>query len=97
MDTDVFDTEISLTKVTNVFIELPSSRIHRNMISRPECFRSKSILALNTVAAITTLTYGQMAQATYSNPDEPYCDQVDKTAYKLLGPKRCERRWNIPV
>jgi hypothetical protein len=66
MDTDIFDTEISLTFVTKVFIELLTSRIHRNMIRKLRSINSKSvqllILALSLLAVIFAAQQ-QQAQA----------------------------------
>jgi hypothetical protein len=46
------------------------------MIRRRERCKRRSILTSIALTAIISITYAQSVRAVYSNPDEPYCDQV---------------------
>jgi hypothetical protein len=62
MDTDVFDTEISLTNMTKVFIELSASHIHRNMIRKLRSLNSKSMHPLILAASIVAVIFAAQHQ-----------------------------------
>jgi hypothetical protein len=67
MDTELFDTEISVTNITNGYIELSTSRIYWNMIKKLRSLNSKSvillILAASIISVIFTIQQSQQAQA----------------------------------
>jgi hypothetical protein len=68
MDTDIFDTEISVTNVTKVFIELSASRIHRKMIKKLRSLNSKSVhLVILTVSMIAVIFAAQQQQVQASD------------------------------
>jgi hypothetical protein len=67
MDTDIFDYEIFVTNIIKSYIELSTSRIHRNMIRKLRSFNSKSmhllILAASMVAVVFAAQQHQQVQA----------------------------------
>jgi hypothetical protein len=70
MDTDIFDTEISVINITKSYIELSTSRIHQNMIRKLRSFNSKSVHSLILAVSIIAVIFAAQQQAQASSDRE---------------------------
>jgi hypothetical protein len=99
MDTNIFDTEKSLTNVTKVFIELSTSHIHRNMIRKLRSLNCKSayflVLAVSIIAVIFAAQQHQ-AYASKSAFDQGYADGREARLNGYSNKAYCDPNNNAP-
>jgi hypothetical protein len=70
MDTDIIDTETSITNVTNSYIELSTSCVHRNMVTKLRSIKFKSVYLLVVTVFLTSAAVVSQQQIKAQNDDD---------------------------